>query len=137
MIKKLLFVLTIAATICSCANRGYPEGGPKDETPPEILKEEPVNFATSFDKSKLKIYFNEYVQVKDANSNLMVSPPLKKKPSVSNRGKYIVVDFSRDTLKENTTYSVDFGTSIADNNEGNPLGFYRYVFSTGTQIDTM
>lgn len=137
MIKKLLFVLAIAATICSCANRGYPEGGPKDETPPEILKEEPVNFATSFDKSKLKIYFNEYIQVKDANSNLMVSPPLKKKPSVSNRGKYIVVDFSRDTLKENTTYSVDFGASIVDNNEGNPLGFYRYVFSTGTQIDTM
>ncbi len=137
MIKRLLYTLTIAALICACANRGYPEGGPKDETPPMIIKEMPYSYSTNFDQSKLRIYFNEYIQVKDANSNLMVSPPLKKKPTVSNRGKYIVVDFSRDTLKPNTTYNVDFGASIVDNNESNPLGFYRYVFSTGAQIDTM
>lgn len=137
MIKRLIYTLTIVALICSCANRGYPEGGPKDETAPQIVKEEPYSYSTDFKQNKLRIYFNEYIQVKDANSNLMVSPPLKKKPTVSNRGKYIVVDFSRDTLKENTTYNVDFGTSIVDNNESNPLGFYRYVFSTGPEIDTM
>lgn len=137
MIKRLLFALTITALICACANRGYPEGGPRDETPPEIIKEEPYSYSTNFSGNKLKIYFNEFVQLKDVNSSLMVSPPLKKKPTVSNRGKYIVVDFSRDTLKENSTYNLDFGTSIVDNNEGNPLGYYRYVFSTGSEIDTM
>lgn len=137
MIKKLIYTLTIVALICSCANRGYPEGGPKDDTAPLIVKEEPYSYSTDFQQNKLRIYFNEFIQVKDANSNLMVSPPLKKKPTISNRGKYIVVDFSKDTLKENTTYNLDFGTSIVDNNESNPLGFYRYVFSTGPEIDTM
>lgn len=137
MIKRLIYILTIAAAICACANRGYPEGGPKDEDPPIIIKEDPYNFSTNFEDNKLRIYFNEFIQLKDVNSSMMVSPPLKKKPTVSNRGKYILVDFSRDTLKPNTTYNVDFGKSIVDNNEGNPMGYYRYVFSTGPEIDTM
>lgn len=122
--------------IYACANRGYPEGGPKDTTPPEVVTEVPESFSKNFDKKRVNIYFNEFVQLKDVNEKFIFSPPLKKNPKVSLRGKYIQISIG-DTLKPNTTYSMDFADAIVDNNEGNPLGFYRYVFSTGDIIDTL
>lgn len=130
--EPLLFALLIYA----CANRGYPQGGAKDETPPEIVVEEPLSFSKNFNEKKINIYFNEFVQLKDMSEKFVFSPPLKKNPRVSLRGKYIQISIA-DTLRPNTTYSLDFGDAIVDNNEGNPLGFYRYVFSTGDYIDTL
>lgn len=122
--------------IYACANRGYPEGGPRDTTPPEVVAEVPESFCKNFDKKRVNIYFNEFVQLKDVNEKFIFSPPLKKNPKVSLRGKYIQISIG-DTLKPNTTYSMDFADAIVDNNEGNPLGFYRYVFSTGDVIDSL
>jgi len=129
-------IIAICVLIYSCANRGYPKGGPKDVTKPVIVKESPENGGTGFDKKKLNIYFDEYVQLKDVASKFMISPPQKKKPKVKLRGKRVLVEF-QDSLRDSTTYSLDFGTSIVDNNEGNPMGRYRYFFSTGNHIDTM
>lgn len=132
----LFIIVSIGMLLYSCANRGYPLGGPKDETPPIIVSETPENGKIGFNKTKLNIYFNEYVQLKDVNSKFIISPPQKKQPKVKLRGKRVLVEFI-DSLRKNTTYSLDFGTSIVDNNEGNPLGTYRYYFSTGNHIDTM
>lgn len=126
----------MAVMVYACANRGYPEGGPKDTTPPEVVAEDPVSFSLYFDKKRVNIYFNEFVQLKDQNEKFIISPPFKKKPKVRLKGKYIQVELP-DTLKPNTTYSLDFADAIVDNNESNPLGFYRYVFSTGGVIDTL
>jgi len=120
----------------ACANRGYPEGGPKDVTPPQVIAENPASYTRNFSKKKIDVYFDEFVQLKEINEKFIISPPLKKKPRVSLRGKYIQVSMG-DTLKPNTTYSLDFADAIVDNNESNPLGFYRYVFSTGDVIDTL
>lgn len=135
-ILDFLAFCSIGLLIYSCANRGYPTGGPKDENPPVIVKEDPVNGSTNFSRKKLNIYFDEFVQLKDVASNFMISPPQKKKPKVKLRGMRVLVEF-QDTLLENTTYSLDFGSSIVDNNEGNSMGPYRYFFSTGNEIDTM
>lgn len=142
--KRVVFDGVLLVAVClliiySCANRGYPEGGPKDEENPYVIGEVPESFNTNFDSRKVAIYFNEYVQLRDIQNKFMMSPPTKKSPRVSLRGKYIVVDFQdiQDTLRANTTYSLDFADAIVDNNESNPLGFYRYVFSTGSVIDTM
>ena len=132
-----IYLITIAITLKSCANKGYPEGGPKDETAPEVLYEFPLSFSTNFDKKRVQIHFNEFVQLKEINEKFIFSPPLEKNPKVSLRGKYINIDLSSDTLRPNTTYTMDFADAIVDNNENNPLGFYRYVFSTGEQIDTL
>lgn len=131
-----LGIIIVAVTIYACANRGYPEGGPKDTTPPVVVAEVPVSYTKNFDKKRIEIYFDEFVQLKEINEKFIISPPQKKNPKVSLRGKYIQVNIS-DTLKPNTTYSLDFADAIVDNNEGNPLGFYRYVFSTGEAIDTL
>lgn len=126
----------IGYLVCSCANKGYPEGGPKDVTPPHVVEERPASFNRNFDRKSINIYFDEFVQLKNVNEKFIISPPQAKKPQVRLRGKYIMVEF-QDSLRPETTYSMDFADAIADNNEGNPLGYYRYVFSTGSVIDTL
>lgn len=133
---KYIHIIVFSLLVCSCANKGYPEGGPKDETPPKIVSADPVNGTLNFNKKKANIYFDEFVQLKDITEKFMISPPQKKKPLVKERGKRVLIEF-QDTLKENTTYSLDFGDAIVDINEGNPMGEYRYSFSTGGSIDTM
>ena len=106
---------------------------------PVILYMEPNNFSTNIDTlhtPKILIGFNEYVQIKDLQKELYTSPAMKKKPTVVRRGQAIVVTI-KDTLMPNTTYAINFGSSILDNNEGNPLHSMRYVFSTGPEIDSM
>ena len=129
-------VVVAGVLLCACASRGMIEGGPKDVTPPEITEEVPASGTTRFTGKRVDIHFNEFVQLKDINSKFVISPPQKKKPKTTLRGKYVRVEF-QDTLKPGTTYSLDFGQSIADNNEGNLFGYYRYVFSTGSRLDSM
>ena len=127
------------ALLTKCASTMTPTGGPKDTLPPVILYMEPNNFTTNIDTlrvPKILIGFNEYVQIKDLQKELYTSPAMKKKPSVVRRGQAIVVTI-KDTLMPNTTYAINFGSSILDNNEGNPLHSMRYVFSTGPEIDSM
>lgn len=129
-------MVVVALLVYACANRGYPEGGPKDETPPQVVKEEPLSFTRNFKGKRVNVYFDEFVQLKEINEKFVFSPPLKKDPKVSLKGKYVQVALP-DSLRPNTTYSMDFADAIVDNNESNPLGFYRYVFSTGDRIDTL
>ena len=116
-----------------------PTGGPKDTIPPVIVFMEPDNFTTNVDTlhpPKIYVEFDEYVQIKDQQKELYTSPAMKKKPSVVRRGRGIVITI-KDTLRPNTTYAINFGSAIQDNNESNPLHAMRYVFSTGPEIDSM
>ncbi|TCK65089.1 Ig-like domain-containing protein [Winogradskyella wandonensis] len=125
--------------IVGCASRGRPDGGPKDETPPEITKESPPNYSTNFKAEEIRIYFNEYVKIKDLQKQLIISPPMKTQPAITpmgNASTYIKIKI-KDTLEANTTYAFNFGNSIVDNNEENPYPYYRYVFSTGDTIDSL
>lgn len=115
---------------------GYPEGGLKDEEAPFVTRTDPPNFSTEIKGGKVNVHFNEFVQLKDINEKFNVSPPLDRKPTVNLRGESIYVDMG-DSLKPNTTYTLDFADGIADNNEGNPLGNFEYVFSTGQALDSL
>ena len=130
----LLFFAT--AFVSRCARIMTPEGGPRDTIPPVILSMNPDNFTTNFNARRIYIEFNEFVQVKDQHKEFFTSPQMKKKPTITLRGKGIMVQI-RDTLLENQTYALDFGSAICDNNEGNPLHGMRYVFSTGETVDSM
>lgn len=135
-IVGILSTVILMLVVHSCANRGYPEGGPQDTTAPVVIAEVPVSYSKNFDKKHINIYFDEYVQLKEIKEKFIISPPQKKSPQVKLRAKYVLVQFV-DTLKPNTTYSLDFADAIVDNNEGNPMGYYRYVFSTGNEIDSL
>jgi uncharacterized protein (DUF2141 family) len=138
-LSNFILATFIGLVFINCANRGNPEGGPKDETPPVIIKAEPENYSTNFKGKEIKIYFDEYVKMKDVQKQLVISPPMNTKPDINpigSAGKYITIKIY-DTLQPNTTYAFNFGNSITDNNEGNPYPYYRYVFSTGDYIDSL
>lgn len=130
-------LLFLPALLVRCASMLNPTGGPKDTLPPLITAMTPDNFTTQMkDGTRIYIQFDEFVQLKDQQKEFFTSPSMKKKPVLSIRGRGVVVQL-RDTLRPNTTYALNFGSSIRDNNEGNPLNAMRYVFSTGDQIDSM
>ncbi|WP_317045711.1 MULTISPECIES: Ig-like domain-containing protein [Arenibacter] len=142
MIQRILgflFLLLTVSALVQCARRGAPSGGDKDLTPPKLIKAEPKNMSINFKATKIRLYFDEYVKLKDIDKQLIVSPPLKYTPIITPQGsanKYVEI-ILKDTLKANTTYTFNFGLSIIDNNEGNPNRFFTYVFSTGDYIDSL
>jgi len=120
----------------SCASIGNPSGGPRDEDPPRVVGSYPAPGSTGFKGKHIYVVFDELVNVKDAFTNVVVSPPSQNAPKVTSSGRRVFVDWS-DEPEPNTTYTVDFGTAIEDVNEGNKLGNYSFSFSTGEQIDTL
>ncbi len=132
----LLLMAIIAFLLANCANPVAPEGGPKDEAPPIILEMDPPNYSPSFDQERMVVYFDEYVQLKGLNQQLMISPPLSETPRIRTKGKSVVIDID-EPLLDSTTYTFYFGDAIVDLNESNPLKNFEYVFSTGTLIDSM
>ena len=114
---------------------GQPDGGWYDDDPPKVLGATPEDKATRVKAQKVTIFFDEYIKLQDATSKVIISPPQLETPDIKAAGKRIVVEL-KDTLKENTTYTIDFSDAISDNNEGNPMGNYTYSFSTGERIDT-
>ncbi len=136
LLRAAVVMLFFSAFFSRCASILSPTGGPKDTLPPVIVAMTPDNFTTMFDANKIYIEFDEYVQIKDQQKEFYTSPAMKKKPTIYTRNRGIVVEI-KDTLEENTTYSLNFGSAIRDNNESNPINSMRYVFSTGETIDSM
>ena len=138
-LTKFLIAILLSSFFFNCAKRGTPTGGLKDSIPPVLLKAIPKIETVNFKEDRIRIYFDEYIKINEINKNLVISPPLKNKPTItpsSTASKVITIKIL-DTLEANTTYSFNFGNSIVDNNEGNKLGNFKYVFSTGNFIDSL
>lgn len=136
---RITSILIFAALLLgSCAKVSAPGGGPKDERPPVVMETIPANGSTGFSGSSFEVVFDEYFVLENVSSALVVSPPLSKKPEILTRGMSLIVEFDEEeTLREDVTYTFDFGGSIKDLNEGNPLEDYKYVFSTGDVVDSL
>lgn len=134
----VIFLLLFSLSFIDCAKRGNPEGGPRDTIPPVIVRSAPENYSTQFKENEIRIHFDEYIKLKNLQQQLIISPPLDNPPTIEPFGtaRFIRIVFN-DTLRENTTYSINFGNSIVDNNEENPFEFFKYVFSTGSYIDSL
>lgn len=132
----LPFYIVVVLLLVSCAKMGQPDGGWFDETPPKVIGAEPADGGVRVTAKKVNIYFDEFIKVDNPSEKVVVSPPQLETPEIKASGKKIQVSLL-DSLKPNTTYTIDFSDAISDNNEGNPLGNYTYSFSTGEVIDTM
>jgi hypothetical protein len=131
------FVLLFFSLLAwSCANQVAPTGGPKDTKAPEVTSLVPENHSVNFHAHEINITFNEYIQVKELSSQLVVSPPLKMVPETRVHKKTLTVTLL-DTLLPNTTYSMNFGKAVGDLTEGNAIDTLTYVFSTGDILDTL
>ena len=132
--QALLWVIILL--FVSCARMGSPDGGWYDDTPPYVVSSSPNDKAAGVKTKRVVINFNEYIKLEDAQNKVIVSPPQIEVADIKASGKRIIVAL-KDTLKENTTYTIDFSDAISDNNEGNPMGNYTFSFSTGKEIDTL
>lgn len=131
-----IIVALLIGSLSSCAKQGYPSGGPVDKQPPKVKGVSPQSETTNYTAKKFKIDFDEYVTMKDADNNVLISPPMKTKPEYQTKGHSVIVKLN-DTLAPNTTYLFQFKGAIVDFNEGNPLPSFEYVFSTGDALDSM
>lgn len=135
-LRAAVLLLFLPAFFWRCASVMMVEGGPKDTIPPVIVAMTPDNFTTDFSERRIYIAFDEFVQLKEQQKEFFTSPRMKKKPQLTIRGRGVLIQI-KDTLRENTTYALNFGSSLCDNNEGNPLHSMRYVFSTGDRVDSI
>ena len=138
--KKLIYAVLSIVVISGCAKRGSPTGGPVDSIPPVLINASPKINSTNFDSKEIRLTFDEFVKLDKVEEQLIISPPIDKssykvKP-LSGVTKKVFLEFI-DSLETETTYSINFGNSIKDNNEGNPLTFFSYTFSTGETIDSL
>lgn len=136
---RFLFITAILLFASNCARTGRPEGGPKDEEAPLFVTAKPPYESIKFNKKEVKLQFNEFIKLKNLNKQFVVSPPMKNPPVISPQGsatKEIKIEIL-DTLQQNATYIFNFGNAVEDNNEGNKLENFKYVFSTGNYIDSL
>lgn len=131
-----LLVLLLALIVVSCARMGSPDGGMYDETPPVMVNSHPAIGAINSNEKRIVLEFDEFIKLQNASEKVVISPPQIDVPEIKASGKRVIVEL-QDTLRPNTTYSIDFGDAITDNNEGNPMGQFAFTFSTGDAIDSM
>lgn len=133
--KNVYGILSIFL-LFGCAQQVAPTGGPKDVTPPEVLGETPAKLTANFEGNRVEIEFDEYIKLQAVTEQVLISPPMLQAPSFQLKRKSLFVKFEQE-LAPNTTYTINFGEAIRDNNEGNILQNYTYVFSTGAHLDSM
>lgn len=134
--RGLLGAAAVIGVLYSCASIGRPDGGAYDETPPRFIGSTPQAGATKVTRTRIVLEFDEYIKLEKPNEKVIISPPQVQQPEIKPSGKKITINLL-DTLKANTTYTIDFSDAIVDNNEGNPLGDFTFTFSTGDRIDTL
>ena len=140
MTFRSIFFLLLAAVFCllssHCAQIVNPNGGPADAKPPHALKYSPDSARTNFSGKHISIFFDEYIQLNDLQKQLVISPPMSIQPDIKVKGKSLLIEL-KDSLKKNTTYTLNFGNSIRDITENNAIDNFQYIFSTGSYIDSL
>jgi hypothetical protein len=135
----LILVSVLSILIWSCASTGRPNGGPKDTTAPSLVVEESSpNFSTKYTPQKIELVFDEWIELKNQSKEILISPPFFRNPKITQRGKKVTVEFpEEEPLREDATYTLNFGKSIVDFTEANPVDGFRFVFATGDKIDSI
>ena len=130
----IFIVFSLGLLGAGCAKISSPTGGPKDTTPPKVLKVEPAVGSVRFNEKHIRIWFDEFVTLNNPTENVLVSPPLAENPEYTIKGKSLIIKL-KDTLRANTTYNMIFSDCIKDFHEGNALNYFHYSFSTGDSLD--
>ncbi|MBC7913157.1 MAG: Ig-like domain-containing protein, partial [Pyrinomonadaceae bacterium] len=131
----LLFAVVFLG-LYGCASIQHPTGGPRDSVAPQIIRESPKNFTTSFKGDEINIQFDEYYKLTNAFKEISVSPAMEKAPIFKVKKKVLNIQFM-EKLEDSTTYTINFGNALSDFNEGNLIKNYMYVLSTGNKIDSL
>ena len=135
-LPRWIALVSVIIAMYACASMGTPDGGPEDYDPPKFVRSTPAPNAINYNKKKVTIEFDEFIKLEKASEKVIISPPQAEAPEVRASGKKVIVQF-QDSIKQDVTYTIDFGDAIVDNNANNPLGQFAFAFSTGNTVDTM
>ena len=135
-LPRWIALVSVIIAMYACASMGTPDGGPEDYDPPKFVRSTPEPNAINYNKKKVTIEFDEFIKLEKASEKVIISPPQAEAPEVRASGKKVIVQF-QDSIKQDVTYTIDFGDAIVDNNANNPLGQFAFAFSTGNTVDTM
>lgn len=135
-LPRWIALVSVIIAMYACASMGTPDGGPEDYDPPKFVRSTPEPNAINYNKKKVTIEFDEFIKLEKASEKVIISPPQAEAPEVRASGKKVIVQF-QDSIKQDITYTIDFGDAIVDNNANNPLGQFTFAFSTGNTVDTM
>ena len=127
---RFFFGAFVLVLLYSCANMATPNGGPYDEAPPKFVSSDPLPNQLNFKKNRVEILFDELVQLDQPSENVIVTPPQRLQPVIQANGRRVIVEF-QDTMLENETYTIDFTTALADNNEKTVLENFTFALCTG------
>lgn len=131
---RLFLLLLVALVQYRCANETAPTGGKEDSEPPKVKKMAPENYSTSFSAEEINITFNEFIQ-DNGFAQTLISPATDPAPTYRVNGRTLTIKLKAKLLP-NTTYTINFGSDLKDLNQGNEYKNFKYVFSTGTYIDS-
>lgn len=120
----------------ACASQGRPDGGARDTVPPKVIRSVPENLTTGFIANTIILEFDEYIELKDAQKQIYISPPLDNDLIITVKGKSLEIKLEA-SLMDATTYTISFGTAIQDFRERNIQRKFKYIFSTGSFIDSL
>jgi hypothetical protein len=134
--QKPLLVIIIFVLLTACARPGSPTGGPQDTEPPKVVYAHPPDKSIYFTGREIQLTFDEFITLKDIQSQLLISPPLKERVKTTLKKKTLIIELPED-LNDSTTYTFSFGKSITDLNEGNVAAGLKYVISTGSYLDSL
>ena len=118
----------------SCAAIMPPPGGPKDETPPELVKVTPTDGTTYFEGGKVELLFSEYLDESSFERAITILPLLSQKPEIIFKGDRLIIDFP-DSLSLNQTYIISISRDLSDEHKVKLSQGIQVAFSTGPQID--
>ena len=135
-LPRWIALVSVIIAMYACASMGTPDGGPEDYDPPKFVRSTPEPNAINYNKKKVTIEFDEFIKLEKASEKVIISPPQAEAPEVRASGKKVIVQF-QDSIKQDVTYTIDFGDAIVDNNANNPLGQFAFAFSSGNTVDTM
>lgn len=135
-LPRWIALVSVIIAMYACASMGTPDGGPEDYDPPKFVRSTPEPNAINYNKKKVTIEFDEFIKLEKASEKVIISPPQAEAPEVRASGKKVIVQF-QDSIKQDITYTIDFGDAIVDNNANNPLVQFAFAFSTGNTVDTM
>lgn len=135
-LPRWIALVSVIIAMYACASMGTPDGGPEDYDPPKFVRSTPEPNAINYNKKKVTIEFDEFIKLEKASEKVIISPPQAEAPEVRASGKKVIVQF-QDSIKQDITYTIDFGDAIVDNNANNPLGQFAFAFSSGNTVDTM
>ena len=138
LVTSCFFLFILNVFIGSCAQQGRPSGGAYDRTPPKAVRYQPDSASVHFDAKSIEITFDEYIQLQELNTQLLISPPLEYQPDITAKKKILSIVFDKkEVLKPNSTYTIRLGKALRDNHEATPLEDFKYIFSTGSYIDSL